>query len=395
MKKKAAIAAMTAALLVSGVVFATNGLRKNDVGGTATTVTTAHGQTTTITPFSQTNGTANSNGQIGNSHTGDNAKNARSVTPLSNETDRAVNDAVQQGQLLNAYGAEQYESKLRFGEIDYSKDVNANQYDNGTYTDESIPTDMSDTDVEFVTYMDQELTAEYGQFIVTNLSSNSCNMDFTISEGNKTVYQTSGVVPGESRSVDLTKVLGKGKHTVTVNSCAVSAKGVKLNALDQDVEIDVKSITSSGVTEGKLQENQKSGTTYETGVIYDAENMQCSVQLPVILTIRQGSIGTDFNVSYRIVNAKEGTRFSINTTKGLNADGTIKLFTPANANGQLSSVEATLTAGNEKTDMDCVVQKGGSALYSVGPIHCYLTGDRKLANSNYYGATTFKVSIKG
>lgn len=382
MKKKAAMTAIILAAAVCGVAFAAKGASNvnKDDGEIMSTSSTSGGITTTVSPLVDEYS---------------NAKSARSVAALSTESDRAIEDAVQQGQLLNVFNVEQYESKLQFGEIDYDKQMNDNQYDNGAYTDKSIPTDMVDTDVEFVAYMDQELTSEYGHFIVTNLSSNSCNMDFTISEGNNVIYQTSGVVPGESRSVDLTKLLGKGKHTITVNSCAMSANGVKLNALDQDVEINVKSVTSDSITEGKLQENQKSGTTYETGIIYDAENMQCSVQLPAILTIRQGSIGTDFNVSYRIVNAKEGTRFSIDTTKGLNADGTVKLFTPANANGQLSSVQASLSAGNEKEDMDCVVQKGGSALYSVGPIHCYLTGNQKLANNNYYGATTFKVSIKG
>ena len=299
---------------------------------------------------------------------------------------RVVNNSAQNGKLI-PFSDEVYDSVLVRDEANYEESENAAVYDEGEYNNQNIA-EEADNVIEFVTYMDQELTDVYSSFIVTNLSNNCYNMNFYIYNGDKLLCSAAGVAPGDAKSFELPTLLGNGDYTLTVVSEAVSDSGAVLDSLEQDVKV---SITSSKVSasDGETKE-AKSGDTYETSIVYDAETMQCSVILPAILSIVAGESGTDFDVSYRVVGLQQGTRFTLTAENGLDADNNVKLITNSGANGQISSVNAGLTFDES---LDFVIGASESSLHTVGPVHCYVA-DGKIAKNNYYGTTRFSLKIE-
>ena len=299
---------------------------------------------------------------------------------------RVVNNSAQNGKLI-PFSDEVYDSVLVRDEANYEESENAAVYDEGEYNNQNIA-EEADNVIEFVTYMDQELTDVYSSFIVTNLSNNCYNMNFYIYNGDKLLCSVAGVAPGDAKSFELPTLLGNGDYTLTVVSEAVSDSGAVLDSLEQDVKV---SITSSKVSasDGETKE-AKSGDTYETSIVYDAETMQCSVILPAILSIVAGESGTDFDVSYRVVGLQQGTRFTLTAENGLDADNNVKLITNSGVNGQISSVNAGLTFDES---LDFVIGASESSLHTVGPVHCYVA-DGKIAKNNYYGTTRFSLKIE-
>lgn len=313
------------------------------------------------------------------------APEVQSEVPSSGVS-RAVNNSVQNGKLI-PFSDEVYDSVLVRDEANYEESENAAVYDEGEYNNQNIA-EEADNVIEFVTYMDQELTDVYSSFIVTNLSNNCYNMNFYIYNGDKLLCSVAGVAPGDAKSFELPDLLGSGDYTLTVVSEAVSDSGAVLDSLEQDVKV---SITSSKVSasDGEIKE-ARSGDTYETSIVYDAETMQCSVILPAILSIVAGESGTDFDVSYRVVGLQQGTRFTLTAENGLDADNNVKLITNSGANGQISSVNAGLTFDES---LDFVIGASESSLHTVGPVHCYVA-DGKIAKNNYYGTTRFSLKIE-
>lgn len=310
---------------------------------------------------------------------------AQSEVPSSGVS-RAVNDSAQNGRLI-PFSDEVYDSVLVRDEANYEESENAAVYDEGEYNNQTI-SDEADNVIEFVTYMDQELTDVYSSFIVTNLSNNRYNMNFYIYNGDKLLCSVAGVAPGDAKSFELPDLLGNGDYTLTVVSEAVSDSGAILDSLEQDVKV---SITSSEVSTGDGETKEaKSGNTYETAMVYDAETMQCSVILPAILSIAAGESGTDFDVSYRVVGLQQGTRFTLTAKNGLDADNNVKLITNSGVNGEISSVNAGLTFDES---LDFVIGASKSSLHTVGPVHCYVA-DGKIAKNNYYGTTRFNLKIE-
>lgn len=304
----------------------------------------------------------------------------------SSGVSRAVNDSAQNGRLI-PFSDEVYDSVLIRDEANYEESENAAVYDEGEYNNQTI-SDEADNVIEFVTYMDQELTDVYSSFIVTNLSNNRYNMNFYIYNGDKLLCSVAGVAPGDAKSFELPDLLGNGDYTLTVVSEAVSDSGAILDSLEQDVKV---SITSSEVSTGDGETKEaKSGNTYETAIVYDAETMQCSVILPAILSIAAGESGTDFDVSYRVVGLQQGTRFTLTAKNGLDADNNVKLITNSGVNGEISSVSAGLTFDES---LDFVIGASKSSLHTVGPVHCYVA-DGKIAKNNYYGTTRFNLKIE-
>lgn len=304
----------------------------------------------------------------------------------SSGVSRAVNDSAQNGRLI-PFSDEVYDSVLVRDEANYEESENAAVYDEGEYSNQTI-SEEADNVIEFVTYMDQELTDVYSSFIVTNLSNNHYNMNFYIYNGDKLLCSVAGVAPGDAKSFELPDLLGNGDYTLTVVSEAVSDSGAILDSLEQDVKV---SITSSEVSTGDGETKEaKSGNTYETAIVYDAETMQCSVILPAILSIAAGESGTDFDVSYRVVGLQQGTRFTLTAKNGLDADNNIKLITNSGVNGEISSVSAGLTFDES---LDFVIGASKSSLHTVGPVHCYVA-DGKIAKNNYYGTTRFNLKIE-
>lgn len=304
----------------------------------------------------------------------------------SSGVSRAVNDSAQNGRLI-PFSDEVYDSVLVRDEANYEESENAAVYDEGEYSNQTIAEEV-DNVIEFVTYMDQELTDVYSSFIVTNLSNNRYSMNFYIYNGDKLLCSVAGVAPGDAKSFELPDLLGNGDYTLTVVSEAVSDSGAILDSLEQDVKV---SITSSEVStsDGETKE-AKSGNTYETAIVYDAETMQCSVILPAILSIAAGESGTDFDVSYRVVGLQQGTRFTLTAKNGLDADNNVKLITNSGVNGEISSVNAGLTFDES---LDFVIGASESSLHTVGPVHCYVA-DGKIAKNNYYGTTRFNLKIE-
>ena len=304
----------------------------------------------------------------------------------SSGASRAVNNSVQNGKLI-PFSDEVYDSVLVRDEANYEESENAAVYDEGKYNNQNIA-EEADNVIEFVTYMDQELTDVYSSFIVTNLSNNCYNMNFYIYNGDKLLCSVAGVAPGDAKSFELPDLLGDGDYTLTVVSEAVSSSGTVLDSLEQDVKV---SITPSKVSasDGESKE-AKSGDTYETSIVYDAETMQCSVILPAILSIVAGESGTDFDVSYRVVGLQQGTRFTLTAENGLDADNNVKLVTNSGTNGEISSVNAGLTFDES---LDFVIGASESSLHTVGPVHCYVA-DGKIAKNNYYGTTRFSLKIE-
>lgn len=310
---------------------------------------------------------------------------AQSEVPSSGVS-RAVNDSAQNGRLI-PFSDEVYDSVLVRDEANYEESENAAVYDEGEYSNQTI-SEEADNVIEFVTYMDQELTDVYSSFIVTNLSNNHYNMNFYIYNGDKLLCSVAGVAPGDAKSFELPDLLGNGDYTLTVVSEAVSDSGAILDSLEQDVKV---SITSSEVSTGDGETKEaKSGNTYETAIVYDAETMQCSVILPAILSIAAGESGTDFDVSYRVVGLQQGTRFTLTAKNGLDADNNVKLITNSGVNGEISSVNAGLTFDES---LDFVIGASKSSLHTVGPVHCYVA-DGKIAKNNYYGTTRFNLKIE-
>lgn len=310
---------------------------------------------------------------------------AQSEVPSSGVS-RAVNDSAQNGRLI-PFSDEVYDSVLVRDEANYEESENAAVYDEGEYNNQTI-SEEADNVIEFVTYMDQELTDVYSSFIVTNLSNNRYNMNFYIYNGDKLLCSVAGVAPGDAKSFELPDLLGNGDYTLTVVSEAVSDSGAILDSLEQDVKV---SITSSEVSTGDGETKEaKSGNTYETAIVYDAETMQCSVILPAILSIAAGESGTDFDVSYRVVGLQQGTRFTLTAKNGLDADNNVKLITNSGVNGEISSVNAGLTFDES---LDFVIGASKSSLHTVGPVHCYVA-DGKIAKNNYYGTTRFNLKIE-
>lgn len=304
----------------------------------------------------------------------------------SSGVSRAVNNSAQNGKLI-PFSDEVYDSVLVRDEANYEESENAAVYDEGKYNNQNI-VEEADNVIEFVTYMDQELTDVYSSFIVTNLSNNCYNMNFYIYNSDKLLCSVAGVAPGDAKSFELPDLLGDGDYTLTVVSEAVSGSGAVLDSLEQDVKV---SITSSKVSasDGETKE-AKSGDTYETSIVYDAETMQCSVILPAILSIVAGESGTDFDVSYRVVGLQQGTRFTLTAENGLDADNNVKLITNSGTNGEISSVNAGLTFDES---LDFVIGASESSLHTVGPVHCYVA-DGKIAKNNYYGTTRFSLKIE-
>ena len=313
------------------------------------------------------------------------APEVQSEVPSSGVS-RAVNNSVQNGKLI-PFSDEVYDSVLVRDEANYEESENAAVYDEGEYNNQNIA-EEADNVIEFVTYMDQELTDVYSSFIVTNLSNNCYNMNFYIYNGDKLLCSVAGVAPGDAKSFELPTLLGNGDYTLTVVSEAVSDSGAVLDSLEQDVKV---SITSSKVSasDGETKE-ARSGDTYETSIVYDAETMQCSVILPAILSIVAGESGTDFDVSYRVVGLQQGTRFTLTAENGLDADNNVKLITNSGVNGEISSVNAGLTFDES---LDFVIGASESSLHTVGPVHCYVA-DGKIAKNNYYGTTRFSLKIE-
>lgn len=315
-----------------------------------------------------------------------------SSTQPTSQKSRNVNSNAQNGGLITFSDAE-YESDFQRDEANYKEKENDAEYDLGEYNNSSIAAEAGNV-IEFVTYTDQELNGVYSSFIVTNLSSNSYNMNFYVYNGDKLLATVNGVVPGGAESVELARVLGEGNFTLTVVSEAVTSDGTVLDSLEQEVAFSVKDIADAGVTTGTTKENQASGSVYETSVVYDAESMQCSVVLPAVLSVAKGEIGTDFDISYRIVGVKTGTKFALTAVNGLDADSAIKLITSDGANGELSTVNANLKMGTAgSSSLDFVLDTTESVLHTVGPVHCFLSND-KVASGNYYGTTRFKISIE-
>ena len=304
----------------------------------------------------------------------------------SSGVSRAVNNSAQNGKLI-PFSDEVYDSVLVRDEANYEESENAAVYDEGKYNNQNIA-EEADNVIEFVTYMDQELTDVYSSFIVTNLSNNCYNMNFYIYNGDKLLCSVAGVAPGDAKSFELPDLLGDGDYTLTVVSEAVSGSGAVLDSLEQDVKV---SITSSKVSasDGEIKE-ARSGDTYETSIVYDAETMQCSVILPAILSIVAGKSGTDFDVSYRVVGLQQGTRFTLTAENGLDTDNNVKLITNSGTNGEISSVNAGLTFDES---LDFVIGASESSLHTVGPVHCYVA-DGKIAKNNYYGTTRFSLKIE-
>lgn len=304
----------------------------------------------------------------------------------SSGVSRAVNDSAQNGRLI-PFSDAVYDSVLVRDEANYEESEKAAVYDEGEYNNQTI-SEEADNVIEFVTYMDQELTDVYSSFIVTNLSNNRYSMNFYIYNGDKLLCSVVGVAPGDAKSFELPDLLGNGDYTLTVVSEAVSDSGAILDSLEQDVKV---SITSSEVStgDGEIKE-AKSGSTYETAIVYDAETMQCSVILPAILSIAAGESGTDFDVSYRVVGLQQGTRFTLTAKNGLDADNNVKLITNSGVNGEISSVNAGLTFDES---LDFVIGASKSSLHTVGPVHCYVA-DGKIAKNNYYGTTRFNLKIE-
>lgn len=304
----------------------------------------------------------------------------------SSGVSRAVNDSAQNGRLI-PFSDEVYDSVLVRDEANYEESENATVYDEGEYNNQTISEEANNV-IEFVTYMDQELTDVYSSFIVTNLSNNRYNMNFYIYNGDKLLCSVAGVAPGDAKSFELPDLLGNGDYTLTVVSEAVSDSGAILDSLEQDVKV---SITSSEVSTGDGETKEaKSGNTYETAIVYDAKTMQCSVILPAILSIAAGESGTDFDVSYRVVGLQQGTRFTLTAKNGLDADNNVKLITNSGVNGEISSVNAGLTFDES---LDFVIGASKSSLHTVGPVHCYVA-DGKIAKNNYYGTTRFNLKIE-
>lgn len=318
-------------------------------------------------------------------NTSPDAPEVQSEVPSSGVS-RAVNDSAQNGRLI-PFSDAVYDSVLVRDEANYEESGNAAVYDEGEYSNQTI-SEEADNVIEFVTYMDQELTDVYSSFIVTNLSNNRYSMNFYIYNGDKLLCSVAGVAPGDAKSFELPDLLGNGDYTLTVVSEAVSDSGAILDSLEQDVKV---SITSSEVSTGDGETKEaKSGSTYETAIVYDAETMQCSVILPAILSIAAGESGTDFDVSYRVVGLQQGTRFTLTAKNGLDADNNVKLITNSGVNGEISSVNAGLTFDES---LDFVIGASESSLHTVGPVHCYVA-DGKIAKNNYYGTTRFNLKIE-
>ena len=119
----------------------------------------------------------------------------------SSGVSRAVNDSAQNGRLI-PFSDEVYDSVLVRDEANYEESENAAVYDEGEYNNQTI-SEEADNVIEFVTYMDQELTDVYSSFIVTNLSNNRYNMNFYIYNGDKLLCSVAGVAPGDAKSFEL------------------------------------------------------------------------------------------------------------------------------------------------------------------------------------------------
>ena len=371
MKKRIAMLAGVGVVVCGGIVFAASGVMQQ-----------SQRSTTQQAIVESTGGTVT---------TGESSpvSKARSVSETpSTASSKTSNELGQSGQLVKQFDDAEYESTLEYGKIDYNQSESKEDYDEGKYSDTKVLDEYSKKDVEFVSYMDQELTAEYPNFILTNLSTNVCDMDFLVSKGSMQ-FAVNGVKPGESETIDLATKLGKGTHKVTVVSWAVDKNGHRLNSVEQDVKITVKTIPATGAATGTEQQNQKSDSVYQTGVVYDAKSMLCTVKMPAALKVAKGAVGTDFDVSYRLVGVEVGTRFEIAAKEGLDTNSAVKLI--GTDGGTVESVTATVKAG-ETNKLGCTVQQGGSALISVGPVHCYLSNN-KVAKGNFYGTTTFKVGV--
>lgn len=303
---------------------------------------------------------------------------------------RATTSSVQEGKLI-PFTAEEYTDNFQRDEAQYLKRENEVDYDSGEYSNDSIA-DEADNTIEFVTYMDQKLTGAYSSFIVTNLSSNKYSMNFYIYNGNDLLATIKDVEPGAAESAELVRLLGEGDFTLTVISEAVSSNGAVLDSLEQEVNVSISDVAGKETASGTEKKNQPSGSTYETSVVYDAESMQCSVVLPAVLHVAKGDVGTDFDISYRIVGVKSGTKFSLTATNGLDADNAIKLITTDGANGKISTVNANLKMGSAGNNLDFILDTEDSVLHTVGPVHCFLSNN-KIANGNYYGTTRFRINI--
>lgn len=292
---------------------------------------------------------------------------------------------------IRVFTEEESDTDLELGEIDYTKEDAAVQYDEGEYTNESIASEIGNT-IEFVTYLDQEFSGTYTSFIVTNLSSNRYDMNFTIYEDGEVLCSITDVSPGESESFDFGELLGNGEYIITVVSEAVNDNGYVLDSFEQDVDVTITDVIDD-ITEGTTKENQASGSTYETGIIYDAESMLCSVVLPAVLYVNKGDVGTDFDVSYRIVSVEKGTKFTLTAKNGLDSDSTVKLLSVDGGNGNVSSVSACVSMGESGTDLEYSVDASESILHTVGPIHFYMSNN-KIASGDYYGTTRFRLEIE-
>lgn len=245
------------------------------------------------------------------------------------------------------------------------------------------------TDVEFVSYPSQTIS-ENTAMVFSNLSCNSgITIQFNLSVNEKQ-FSSECVSAGGSWSVnskDLGLSASKTPYKMEVVSQAYAEDGTKLSAVSQEVSVTVTTGADEKQDSAKY-DNQGNGTTYETAVVYEADNTVFSAIVPAVVSVAENDVGSDISVGFRVLNAKNGM---IATIKASGDDGKADVVLTGGDN----SLKATLSGESSgEPSLKHVYSGGEDSLEEVGPIHC-TTDQGKPASSDYYGTVLYKLSLTG
>ncbi len=261
-----------------------------------------------------------------------------------------------------------------------------------TSVDTNTSTNLSkykNTNVEFVSYPSQTISANTAM-VFSNLSCNSgVTIQFSLSVNGKQ-FVSERVNAGGSWSVN-SKDLGLGTsktpYKMEVVSQAYAEDGTKLSAVSQEVSVTVTEGAAEKQTSEKY-DNQGNGTTYETAVVYEADNTIFSAVVPAVVSVAENDVGSDISVGFRVLNAKKGM---IATIKASGDDGKADVVLTGGDN----SLKATLSGESSgEPSLKHVYSGGEDSLEEVGPIHC-TTDQGKPASSDYFGTVLYKLSLTG
>lgn len=261
-----------------------------------------------------------------------------------------------------------------------------------TSVDTNTSTNLSkykNTNVEFVSYPSQTISANTAM-VFSNLSCNSgVTIQFSLSVDGKQ-FVSERVNAGGSWSVN-SKDLGLGTsktpYKMEVVSQAYAEDGTKLSAVSQEVSVTVTEGAAEKQTSEKY-DNQGNGTTYETAVVYEADNTIFSAVVPAVVSVAENDVGSDISVGFRVLNAKKGM---IATIKASGDDGKADVVLTGGDN----SLKATLSGESSgEPSLKHVYSGGEDSLEEVGPIHC-TTDQGKPASSDYFGTVLYKLSLTG